>query len=92
MPHYEDRGDEGIIYVPVDDIQGEKTMGDGSTRFKFIGGPYHGMIFRVYPPYDTVWWPDGVTYELSPPLNIRKSNKWKYVHNPTLRNGVPYDL
>lgn len=79
MAHYEDRDGE-IVYVPIDQIEGVKTMVDGSTRFKFIGGPYHDCVFRVYPPYDTVKWPDGTTYEIHPPLNLAKTKKWSYVH------------
>lgn len=90
MP-YQDRGDEGVHYVPFADVKGIKTLKDGSTRFKFLGGKYHDMIFRVYPPYDTIWWPNGETYELSPPINPRKSDKWVYVHNPQLTKGQPND-
>lgn len=78
---YED-GDGNIINVPVDEIAGEKRMQDGSMRFKFIGGPYHDMVFRVYPPYDQVVWPDGTTYQIHPPLNLKRSKKWTYVHVP----------
>lgn len=70
-----------IVYVPVSEIAGEKTMSDGSTRFKFIGGPYHDNIFRIYPPYDTVRFPSGYVYDLHPPLNLKKSKKWAYVYN-----------
>lgn len=73
---------EDIINIPVSEIQGEKAMSDGSTRFKFIGGPFHGMVFRVYAPFDTVRWPNGVTYDIMPPLNLAKSKKWTYVFNP----------
>lgn len=76
---YEDSNGD-IINIPVSEVQGEKTLSDGSTRFKFIGGPYHDMIFRVYPPYDTVTWADGTSYELTPPLNLKRSKKWTYVH------------
>lgn len=76
---YED-GDGDIINIPVKEIQGEKTLKDGSTRFKFLGGPYHDMIFRVYPPYDTVRWGNGLTYDITPPLNLKRSAKWTYVH------------
>lgn len=76
---YEDSNGD-IVEIPVKEIRGEKTMQDGSTRFKFIGGPYHDMIFRVYPPYDVIRWPNGVTYEIHPPLNLKKSSKWVYVY------------
>jgi len=75
-----DNGDGDIVHIPVKEIQGEKTLTDGSTRFKFLGGPYHDMIFRVYPPYDTVRWADGTTYDINPPLNLKRSPKWSYVH------------
>jgi len=76
-----DNGTE-LVDIPVSEIKGEKTLQDGSTRFKFLGGPYHDMVFRIYPPYDVVRWPDGTAYELSPPLNLKRSAKWKYVHIP----------
>ena len=88
MGHYEARDDD-IIYVPFDDVQGEKKNVDGSMRFKLLGGKYHDMVLRVYPPYDTMWFPDGETYELTPPVNMKKSKKWKYVFNPTLLFGIP---
>lgn len=72
---------EDIIHLPVKEVSGEKTLADGSTRFKFIGGPYHDMVFRVYPPYDVIVWPDGTTYEIHPPLNLKRSSKWVYVYN-----------
>lgn len=78
---YED-GDGNIVHVPVEEIVGEKKMQDGSMRFKFIGGPFHDMVFRVYPPYDRVVWEDGTTYEIHPPLNLKRSKKWCYVHVP----------
>lgn len=78
--HYQERNGE-IVYLPYDQIKGEKANKDGSIRFKFIGGPYHDMIFRVYAPYDTVRWPDGTTYDLVPPFNLKKSDKWRYVYN-----------
>lgn len=78
---YEDERGE-LVDIPVNQITGEKTLQDGSTRFKFLGGPYHDMIFRVYPPYDVIHWPDGTTYEIHPPLNLKKSSKWVYVYNP----------
>jgi hypothetical protein len=40
------------------------------------------MIFRVYPPYDMIRWPDGTTYQIHPPLNMKKSKKWVYTHVP----------
>lgn len=76
---YQDRGEEGIVYIPIGDVKGIKTLKDGSTRFKFLGGPYHNMVFRVYPPYDTIVWPDGTTYEIHPPVSL-KSDKWVYTH------------
>lgn len=87
-----DRDGEELINIPVDEIKGEKTMSDGSTRFKFIGGPYHDMVFRVYAPFDVVTFPNGVTYELNPPLNLKKSSKWVYVYDaPTSREkGYEY--
>jgi len=82
-----DTGDE-IVDIPVKEINGEKTLKDGSTRFRFIGGPYHDMIFRVYPPYDTVVWEDGTRYDLHPPLNLKKSSKWCYVYVPNSKGNV----
>jgi hypothetical protein len=83
---YEDERGE-LVDIPVKEIQGEKTLQDGSTRFKFIGGPYHDLIFRVYPPYDVIRWPDGTTYEIHPPLNLKKSSKWVYVYTPPTENN-----
>lgn len=83
---YEDERGE-LVDIPVKEIQGEKTLQDGSTRFKFIGGPYHDMIFRVYPPYDVIRWPDGTCYEIHPPLNLKKSSKWVYVYTPPMENN-----
>lgn len=79
MIYESDKGD--IVHIPVNEITGEKTMKDGSTRFKFVGGPYHDMIFRVFPPYDIIRWEDGTTYEIHPPLNLKRSSKWVYVYN-----------
>jgi len=70
-----------IVYVPVSEIVGEKKMKDGSTRFKLIGGPYHDNILRVYPPYDSIKFPNGLVYDLHPPFNLKKSKKWAYVYN-----------
>lgn len=70
-----------IVYVPVSEIAGEKKMQDGSVRFKFIGGPCHDLIYRVYPPYDTIRLPPCHVYDLHPPHNIKKSKKWVYVYN-----------
>ena len=88
MGHYVDRGDD-IVYVPFDDVQGEKKNVDGSLTFKLLGGPYHGMEIRMYAPYDVMWFPCGSTYELTPPLNVKKSKKWKLVNNPQLLYGIP---
>lgn len=79
--HYYEDVDGNIVHVPIEEIQGIKTMADGSTRFKFIGGPYHDMVFRIYRPYDEVVWPDGTTYRIHPPLNLRKSKQWTFVHD-----------
>lgn len=88
MGHYEDRDGE-FVYVPFDEIQGEKKNPDNSIRFKLLGGPHHDKQVRMYPPYDVMWFPDGSTYELTPPLNMKKSKKWKLVHNPMLLFGIP---
>jgi hypothetical protein len=90
MP-YQDRGEEGVHYVPFKDVKGISTATDGSTRFKLVGGPMHNYTMRVYPPYDTFWFQDGTTYELSPPLNPRKTDKWCYVSNPALKWGKPIE-
>lgn len=79
MAHYEDRDGE-IVYVPLDDIKGEKTNTDGSITFKCLGGPMHDLKLRVYAPWDEVRFPSGDVYELTPPLNMKRSNKWKFVH------------
>lgn len=71
-----------IVYVPVSEIVGEKKMRDGSTRFKLIGGPQHDLIYRVYPPYDEIRFPNGQVYELHPPMNLKRSKKWVYIHSP----------
>jgi len=26
-------------------------------------------------------WPDGTTYEIHPPINLKRSSKWTYVYN-----------
>lgn len=89
MGHYEDRDGE-FMYIPFDDIQGEtKKKADGSIQFKMLGGPYHDQKIRVFAPYDEVRFPCGATYELHPPLNMKKSNKWKFVFNPMLVFGIP---
>lgn len=74
---------EDIVNIPVAELKGESSLQDGSIRFKFIGGPFHDMIFRIYPPYDTLVWPDGTTYDLCPPHNLKKSSKWSYIYNAT---------
>ena len=88
MGHYVDRDGE-FVYVPFDDVQGEKKNVDGSISFKLLGGKYHDMKVRMYAPYDVMWFPDGSTYELTPPLNMKKSKKFKLVHNPLLLWGIP---
>lgn len=75
-----DSGDD-IVELDVNEVKGESTLQDGSTRFKFLGGPFHDMVFRVWPPYDTIVWPDGTTYDIHPPHNLKKSSKWMYVYN-----------
>jgi hypothetical protein len=76
-----------IVEVPWADIEGIKQMADGSWRFKLVGGPYHDLVVRVYPPCDRIVFPPrntneglGVVYEICPPQN--KRNKWVYIHNP----------
>lgn len=88
MPYFENPETQTIEFR-VSDVKGIRTMKDGSTRFKFLGGPYHDMVFRVYPPYDTMWSPSGITYELHPPFNLNRSDKWCFVHNPLLKFGKP---
>lgn len=80
MVTYEDENGQ-LVHIPVSEVQGEKKMSDGSIRFKFIGGPIHDKIIRVYPPYDQVVFPPGDVYDLSPPLNLKRSKKWVYVYN-----------
>lgn len=65
----------GLVSEEVEPL---KRMKDGSARFKMVGGPYHDMVFRLYPPWDILKFPSGLTYELHPPL--RKNGKWVYVH------------
>ncbi len=99
MPYYEDPT-TGTIEFTLEDVKGIKAMKDGSVRFKFLGGPYHDMVFRVYPPYDAIVWPNGLTYEIHPPFNLKKSDKWVYVHNQELSiknalratDGHPFDV
>lgn len=88
MGHYEDRDGE-FVYIPFDDVQGEKKNVDGSLTFKLLGGKYHDMKVRMYAPYDVMWFPCGTTYELTPPLNMKKSKKWKLVHQPLTLYGIP---
>jgi hypothetical protein len=89
MGHYEDRDGE-FVYIPFDDVQGETKMkADRSILFKMLGGKYHDKTLRMFPPYDVMWFPCGTTYELTPPLNMKKSKKWRMVHNPTLLYGIP---
>jgi hypothetical protein len=98
MPYFENP-ETGQIEFRVTDVVGIKTLKDGSTRFKLMGGPYHNMVMRVYPPYDTIVYPDGLTYELHPPFNLNKSDKWVYVYNMELTtknelratDGQPFD-
>lgn len=77
---YEDENGQ-LVHIPVSEILGEKKMADGSIRFKFIGGPCHDYVLRVYPPYDSVVFPPGDVYDLSPPMNLKRSKKWVYVYN-----------
>lgn len=86
-------GDE-IIEVPWANIEGIKQMADGSWRFKLIGGPYHDMVMRVYPPCDRIVFPPrntnegaGVVYEIHPPIKTR--GKWVYAHNPVGDTSPP---
>lgn len=77
---YEDRDGE-IVEVPLGEVLGEKKNVDGSLRFKLLGGPYHDMQIRSYYPHDEVVFPSGDVYELTPPFNLKRSKKWKFVHN-----------
>ena len=61
-----------------DEPAGSAQHKDGAHTFIFSGGRYHGMRFRVYPPFDDVVFPSGVTYRLHPP--IRKRGKWIFSH------------
>jgi len=70
-----------IVELPVSEVKGEKTLQDGSTRFKFVGGPFHDMVFRVYPPYEVLRWNEGYVYKIHPPLNLKRSSKWVYVYD-----------
>lgn len=79
MIYENDNGE--IVDIPVSEIKGEKTLTDGSTRFKFLGGPYHDMVFRIYPPYEELRWEDGTVYKIHPPLNLKRSSKWVYVYD-----------
>lgn len=88
ISHYEDREGE-FVYIPFDDVQGEKKNTDDSLTFKLLGGKYHDHKVRMYAPYDIMWFPCGTTYELTPPLNMKKSKKWKLVANPQLLYGIP---
>ena len=99
MPYFENPETKEITFT-LEDVKGIKAMKDGSVRFKFLGGPYHNMVFRVYPPYDTVVWPNGLAYELTPPPNFKKSDRWVYVHSMELSaknairaaRGEPFDV
>lgn len=88
MGHYVDKDGE-FMYIPFDNVEGEKKHKDGSILFKLLGGKYHDKSIRMYAPYDVMYFPDGTTYELTPPLNMKKSKKWKLVHNPLLLYGIP---
>lgn len=79
---YIDLGD-GIVEVPWANVEGKQKMADGSWRFKMVGGPYHDMTVRVFPPCDRIVFPRNsgpVVYEINPP--IRQGGKWVYIHNP----------
>lgn len=72
-----------IVEVPWANVEGQKKMADGSWRFRLVGGPYHGMVIRVYPPCDRIEFPKEtgtLTYEIHPPL--ARNEKWVYVYNP----------
>ena len=56
-----------------------------AARFKLVGGPYHDMTFRLYPPWDVLEFPDGSRYEIHAP--IRKNGRWVYVHTTTPQLG-----
>lgn len=77
-----DTGDE-LIEVPWGQIEGEKENTDGSWHFKLVGGPYHDMKVRVYPPCDRIVFPleTPAVYEIHPPM--KKAGEWCYLHNPT---------
>lgn len=66
-------------------VKPKQKMSDGSARFQMVGGPYHGHIFRLWPPWDYIEFPSGLRYELSPPL--RSNGKWVYVHAERTENS-----
>ncbi len=79
---YIDLGD-GIVEVPWANVEGKQKMADGSWRFKLVGGQYHDMTVRVFPPCDRIVFDTNngpLVYEITPP--VRKGGKWVYIHNP----------
>jgi hypothetical protein len=76
---------EKIVDIPDVKVEGEKSLKDGSTRFKLIGGPYHDMMVRHYPPYGAIKFPHptegDLWYELTPGFGKNRT-RWAYVYNP----------
>jgi hypothetical protein len=71
-----------------DPIKGAKKHSDGSQSFKCHGGPYNGMTFRLYPPYEPVHFKrsgtfDACTYEVHEP--IRKGGRHILSHSVRLQ-------
>lgn len=62
----------------TDGIVGQQQLADGSHRFRFQGGPYDGMTFRLYPPFEPVAFNNRIRYEPCPPSG--RATKWTYTY------------
>lgn len=65
-----------------------RRVADGSVRMKAVGGPYHGMYFRWYPPFDEDE-PIKVGKEVYYPRQGEEGrwSTWHWVHNQEESNG-----
>lgn len=70
-------------------IVGQQVMADGSHRFKMRGGPFDGMVFRFYPPFDPVTFPTIPPATYGPAAPSGRSSKWVYEHHPNHTQGEP---
>lgn len=83
----DDHGD--TIEVPITEVVPLKLNKDGSATFRMFGGPFHGMIIRIYNDkgraYERVVLEhkgEQCVYKILPPLKGSRA-KWVYAYDPS---------